>query len=54
MKYYNFTTLDKQDYIQVSNILDIKNEQNKNNIIDWNENIDFKLLVEKLEKEIKQ
>lgn len=52
LNYYNFTILNKQDYIKLDTILQKKEEKTK--IIDYKENIDFKKLVEDIENKMKE
>lgn len=52
LTYYNFTTLEKQDYIKLNNILPKK--EKKTDIIDYKEDIDFKKLIEIIKTKMKE
>ncbi len=52
LTYYNFTTLEKQDYVKLNTILPEKEEKTK--IIDYKEDIDFKKLVETIKEKMEE
>jgi len=52
LTYYNFTTLEKQNYVKLDTILPKKEEKTK--IIDYKEDIDFKKLVETIKQKMEE
>lgn len=51
--YYNFTTLENKNYVKLKDL--VKDDKlNKDKFIDWNDNIDFKLLVEKVKNKLEE
>jgi len=52
LTYYNFTTLEKQNYVKLDTILPKKEEKAK--IIDYKEDIDFKKLVETIKQKMEE
>jgi len=51
--YYNFTTLESKNYIKLKDLLKEYNFDKKK-FVDWNDNIDFKLLVEKMKNKLEE
>jgi len=52
LTYYNFTTLEKQNYVKLYTILPKKEEKTK--IIDYKEDIDFKKLIETIKQKMEE
>jgi len=52
LKYFNFSWLENKNYLKLKDVLKIEENLDISKFVDWNDNIDFKLLVEKIKNKI--